>query len=78
MEARRAHSSRFERVPEVATATKTNGRPCGETSRTPGIVCEGRTGRGFFPDQALDPEPRTIWRSHPRGRPCLGIMAQVA
>src|ERR1700686_3503495 len=46
--------------------SKTNGRPCGATSRIADIVCGGPTDRGFSPDQARDPIPRTI--GGPSGR----------
>jgi hypothetical protein len=54
--------------------SKSRDRPCGATSRIADIVCEGRTGRGFSPDQARGPKPRTIWRGNPGGHTCHGIM----
>src|SRR6266851_6439051 len=47
---------------------RTSGRPCEVTNRIVDIVWEGRTGRGFSPDQARDPKLRrfggAIRRAH--------------
>ena len=45
-----------------ARRCKTIGLPCGATSRIEDIVCGDRKGRGFSPDQARDPRPRTTWQ----------------
>jgi len=73
VEARRAHSSCFKRIPLIAAATGPEvflaGRPAAER----GSECEGRSRRGFSLERARDPE-LTISRGRRKGRTCHAIM----
>jgi hypothetical protein len=59
MEARWAHSSGVERIPQVATGARPQVILPGATSRRAGIGCLGRRDQGSSPDQGLDPRRRT-------------------